>query len=69
MSRQEGETLIIPVLEEVLVVERRLRLKEEVRITRQQRTVHTPQSVVLKTYEVQVERFDENRDSGGTPAL
>lgn len=69
MTRQEGDTLVIPVLEEVLVVERRLCLKEEVRITRQQREVHTPQSVVLKSYEVQVERFDENRDAGGTPPL
>src|SRR5262245_51794993 len=32
--RQEGDTTIIPVAEEQLVVERRLILKEEVRITR-----------------------------------
>jgi uncharacterized protein (TIGR02271 family) len=69
IMRQEGDTLVIPVLEEVLVVERRLRLKEEVRITRQQREVHAPQSVVLKSYEVQVERFDENREASGTPPL
>lgn len=31
--RQEGETLILPVLEEYLVVEKRLRLVEEVHIT------------------------------------
>src|SRR5262245_27749386 len=30
--RQEGDTLIVPVMEEVLVVERRLFLKEEVRV-------------------------------------
>src|SRR5215467_11668288 len=32
--RQEGDTLIIPVLEEIVVVERRLLLKEEVRVRR-----------------------------------
>ena len=30
--REEGDTLVIPVLEEVLVVERRLMLREEVRV-------------------------------------
>jgi len=29
----DGATLVVPVLEEVLVVEKRLRLKEEIRIT------------------------------------
>lgn len=31
-SRQEGDVLIVPVVEEVLVVERRLMLKEEVHL-------------------------------------
>lgn len=31
-SRQEGEVLIIPVVEEILVVEKRLFLKEEIRV-------------------------------------
>ncbi len=34
--RQEGKTLIVPVVEEVVVVEKRLRLVEEVRITTRQ---------------------------------
>lgn len=34
-ARQEGNTWVIPVLEEVIVTERRLRLVEEVRVTRQ----------------------------------
>ncbi len=33
-QRQEGDTLILPVVEEVLVVEKRLMLREEIRITR-----------------------------------
>lgn len=67
VPRQEGDTYIVPVLEEVLVVERRLRLKEEVRITRHQREMHAPQSVVVKSYEVQVERFDEKHDAKEAP--
>ncbi|MDP2274291.1 MAG: DUF2382 domain-containing protein [Archangium sp.] len=60
----EGETLVVPVLEEVLVLEKRLRLKEEVRITRRQRQVHQPQRVSLKSEEVSVERFDEKTPGG-----
>lgn len=30
--RQEGDTIVVPVVEEVLVVERRLRLREEIRL-------------------------------------
>jgi hypothetical protein len=33
-TRQEGDVTIVPVMEEVLVVQRRLMLKEEIRITR-----------------------------------
>src|SRR4051794_3681477 len=32
--RREGDTLIVPIVEEVLVVEKRLRLKEELHVTR-----------------------------------
>ncbi|MGN6390579.1 MAG: YsnF/AvaK domain-containing protein [Burkholderiaceae bacterium] len=60
-ARQEGDTWIVPVLEEVLVVERQLRLKEEVRITRQRREIRAPQTVALRTEEVAVERFDEGK--------
>lgn len=55
----EGETLVVPVLEEVLVLEKKLRLKEEVRITRRARQMHAPQKVNLESEEVTIERFDE----------
>lgn len=64
MQRTEGQTLIIPVLEEVLVTEKRLRLKEEVRITRRPKQVHAPQTVRLQSEEVSVERFDEKNPGG-----
>lgn len=61
-TRYEGDTLIVPILEEVLVVEKQVRLKEELRITRQRREVHAPQTVTLKSEQVTVERFDESGD-------
>jgi len=56
-SRQEGDTLIVPVLEEVLVTEKRLMLKEEVRITRTQKTVHDPQTVTVRSEEAVLENI------------
>jgi uncharacterized protein (TIGR02271 family) len=58
-ARYEGDTLIVPVFEEVLVVEKRLRLKEELRITRRRQEKHAPQRFVLRSEDVTVERFDE----------
>lgn len=56
--RQEGDTMIIPIVEEILVVEKRLMLKEEIRITKQQKTTHKPQQVTLRTEEVIVEPIE-----------
>ena len=56
--RHEGETLIVPVLEEVLVVEKRLVVREELRITRRRTEEHRPQRVKLLGEEVSVERTD-----------
>lgn len=54
--RSEGDTLIIPLFEEVLVVEKRLLLKEEVHVTRRRVETHAPQRVPLRHEEVIVER-------------
>lgn len=54
--RYEGDTMIIPVIEEVVVVETRLRLKEEVRVTKRQISTQQRQPVRLRTEEVHVER-------------
>jgi uncharacterized protein (TIGR02271 family) len=54
--RYEGETLVVPVLEEVLVVEKRLVVREELRITRRRTEEHRPQRVTLLSEEVSVER-------------
>lgn len=60
-TRYEGDTLIVPVLEEVLLVQKRLLLKEEVRITRRQHQVQEQQTVLLKSEQVSVERLDQGR--------
>jgi uncharacterized protein (TIGR02271 family) len=62
-AHSEEDTLIIPVLEEVLVVEKRLLLKEEVRITTRRVETHAPKRVVLRREEATVERSQENVDA------
>lgn len=56
--RTEGDVTIIPILEEVLVVEKRLNLREEVHIRRRatRETVETP--VQLRRQHAVVERID-----------
>jgi len=56
--RYEGETLVIPLLEEVLVVEKRLLLKEELRIRKRQTTVHEPQEVTLRSEEIGIQKVE-----------
>lgn len=57
-SRQEGDTLIIPVVEEVLVTEKRLMLKEELHITRTDAVVHRPVTFSLRSEDVVIERLE-----------
>ena len=55
--RQEGETTIIPVVEEVVVVEKCLKLVEEVRLTKRQTIKHKPQTIAARRQEVIVDRL------------
>lgn len=59
VQRQEGDTLVVPVLEEVLIVEKRLRLKEEIRITAISTMRTASEPVTLREEQVEVERFDD----------
>ena len=61
-TRSEEDTLIIPVLEEVLVIEKRLLLKEEIRITTRREETHAPQRVTLRREEATVERINREGD-------
>jgi len=57
--RHVGDTIIVSLLEEVLVVEKRLMLKEELHITKEQVETYRPQRVVLRTEEAVVERVGD----------
>jgi uncharacterized protein (TIGR02271 family) len=56
--RQEGDTLIVPVFEEVLVVEKRLMLREELHITRQRKQVREVRRVSLRGEEAFVQPME-----------
>ena len=58
-DRGQGDAFIVPILKEVLVVEKRLRIKEEIRITRSKRMQRFSETVPVKSETVSVERFDE----------
>lgn len=56
--RQEGDVTIFPVVEEVLKIERRLVLKEEVHIRRVKRTERYRNTITLRKQEAVVSRID-----------
>ena len=59
--RYEGDTTIVPVIEEVLYTERRLMLKEEIRITRVRTTERYQERVTLRYQEAVVRRDQDAR--------
>jgi hypothetical protein len=56
------------VLEEVLVVEKRLMLKEELHITQHQDELRQPQHIVLRSEDITVERIVPNGQPADEPA-
>jgi uncharacterized protein (TIGR02271 family) len=72
--REEDGVLIVPILEERLVVMTELVLKEEIRITKKSRTEMVREPVQLQSERVKIERLEgreldnpnlEERDSDG----
>jgi uncharacterized protein (TIGR02271 family) len=64
--REEGTTIILPIVEEVLVVERQLILKEEVHIRRVSETERHQERVTLRRQEAVVTRSPvETRATAG----
>jgi uncharacterized protein (TIGR02271 family) len=55
-TREENGVLIIPVLEEIIVVEKRLLLKEEIHVRRERKRERVEQAVRVRHMEVDVER-------------
>jgi uncharacterized protein (TIGR02271 family) len=63
--RDEGDTVVIPIVEEVLVIERRLLLKEEVRVRRVRSTERHQESVTLRHHEAVVTRLPVESPAAG----
>ncbi|HEX2540860.1 MAG TPA: YsnF/AvaK domain-containing protein [Caldimonas sp.] len=67
--RIEGETIVIPLIEEVLVVEKRLILRQELRVRRRTHSERVEEAVPLRRTTAVVERLDgdeQDNTSGGT---
>ena len=67
-TRQDGDTLIVPVHEEVTVLTRQLVLAEEIHITRRRRTTQATQRVTLRREQVSVEREPAPDSTAGAHA-
>ncbi len=65
--RQEGDTTIVTLCEEVVVVEKRLRATEEVRITKRRATRRAAERVTVRREEAVVERLDAAAKGNGDP--
>ena len=60
--RQEGDTTIITLHEEVTVVEKRLRAIEEVHLTRERSTRNAPKHITLRREEAVIEHLEVAAD-------
>ena len=66
--REEGDVTIIPVVEEMVFVERRLVLKEEVRIRRIHETQNYQECVVLRRQEAAITRVPGDNKPSAEPS-
>ena len=66
-TREEDGVLIVPILEEVVVVEKRLVLKEELRIHHNRKRERIEEAVRLKTMRAEVERVASEREPESQP--
>jgi uncharacterized protein (TIGR02271 family) len=66
--REEGDTTILSVVEEIVVVERRLILKDEVHIRRVQVTEHHRETVMVRQQDAVITRTEAGKALGETTA-
>ena len=64
--RQEGDTMIIPVVEEQIVIQKKLLLVEELRVRKEIVEHHEPQAVKVRKEEVEIKRVAKARKTGGS---
>lgn len=62
--RQEGDTMVIPVVREEIVIQKRLLLVEELRVRKQLIEEHKPQPITLRREEVEIIRTAGRKNSG-----
>lgn len=66
--REEGDLTIIPVVEEILIVEKRLVLKEEIHLRRVRMTTRHRETVTLRDEEVVIERPEPGESLSALPS-
>jgi stress response protein YsnF len=62
--RVEGDVFVIPVIEEVVVVEKRLLLKEEIRVKKRRRVVRKKLRVPVRKERISIERTRNEQGNG-----
>jgi stress response protein YsnF len=62
--RLEGDVFVIPVVEEVVVVEKRLLLKEEIRVRKRRRVVRKELRVPVRKERISIERIRNEEGNG-----
>lgn len=60
--RHEDETIIVPVLEEILVIEKRILIREEIHIKKKRTERLETEEVTLRSEDVAIERIDVGTD-------
>ena len=65
--RYEGDVMIVPVLEEVVVTQKRLLLREEIRLTKRREEISNVQEVILRREEISLEKIGTEDVEPRTP--
>ena len=60
--RYEGDVMIVPVLEEVVVTQKRLLLREEIRLTKRREEIANVQEVALRREEISLEKIETDNN-------
>lgn len=60
--RYEGDVMIVPVLEEVVVTQKRLLLREEIRLTKRREEIANVQEITLRREEISLEKIETNNN-------
>jgi uncharacterized protein (TIGR02271 family) len=64
--RYEGDVMIVPVLEEVVVTQKRLLLREEIRLVKRREEISNRQEITLRREEISLENIETNSADDGT---